>query len=271
MVAESGYARGGLVQQTRIMREFFSQRAISSPPAPERSFGVLADALRRPAPPAPTDGSAPNGLGGFLTVGTLPYRPTLWRPIALIHAVDDGREGGELVRVRTERLVIGRSDGGIVIPHDISMSPIHAAIEWQADNGRHLRDLDSATGTFVRATSARLSTGSMVEIGRTRLRFEELGTSDAWLVEEQPGDAGRRHECRAPITTIGRAGSGCQVLLQDPFVNPLHATVRRTPHGWRIANSGWNGLWVRVEAAVIMAAASQFLCGEQRFVFEPLA
>lgn len=271
-MAESGYDSGGLLQQTRIMSESFSQRAISSPPpAPERSFGDLADALRRPAPPAPKDGSAPNGLGGFLPVGTLPYRPTLRRPMALIHVVDDGREGGEVVRMRTERLVIGRSDGGIVIPHDISMSPLHAAIEWQADGGWHLRDLDSATGTFVRATSARLSTGSVVQIGRTRLRFEELGTSDAWLVEEQPGDAGRRHECRAPLTTIGRAGSGCQVSLQDPFVSPLHATVRRTPRGWRIANSGWNGLWVRIEAAVIMAAASQFLCGEQRFVFEPLA
>lgn len=251
------------------MSDSFAQHTLSPASAsPGRTFDDLAEALRRPVPQVTPASAA--GPGGKATVGTLPYRPTIRRPMALIHVVDDGREGGEVVRVRGERLVIGRADGGVVIPHDISMSAIHAAIEWHPDGGWQLRDLGSATGTFVRVTSARLSTGSVVQIGRTRLRFEELGTTEAWLVEEQPDDAGKRHECRAPLTSIGRAGGGCQVPLQDPFVSPLHATVRRTPRGWRIANSGWNGLWVRIEAPVTMSAASQFLCGEQRFVFEPL-
>jgi len=234
----------------------------------------LVDALRgstsAAAEPLPA-GSDRRPLIDRAAFGTLPYRPTLRRPMALIHVVDDGREGGELVRMRSDQLVIGRADGDIVIPHDISMSPLHAAVERLGETGWQLVDLGSAAGTFVRVTSARLASGAVVQIGRSRLRFEELGPTSAWLVEQQPDDAGRRHECRGPATTVGRAGGGCDVGLGDPFVSPVHATVRRTPRGWRIANSGWNGLWLRIDAPVRLTAVSQFLCGEQRFVFEPLA
>ena len=70
------------------------------------------------------------------------------------------------------------------------------------------------------------------------------------------------------MTTIGRAG--CTVALDDPFVGPIHAEVWRTQGGWRIRNTGANGLWVRIDEPVELRAPAQFLCGEQRFVFEPL-
>lgn len=205
--------------------------------------------------------------GGFPLLGTLPFRPSFRRAMALVHVIDDGRDGGEVVRLRGDRLLIGRAEGDILVPNDIYMSASHAAIERLDDGGWLLRDLESSTGTFVRVTSARLSTGTVIQVGRTRLRFEESGPTAGWLVERA---AGRRHECRAPQATIGRAEVGPDIALSDPFVSPIHATIRRTPRGWRIANSGWNGLWVRIDTPVRMAAASQFLCGEQRFVFEPL-
>jgi hypothetical protein len=103
--------------------------------------------------------------------------------MALVHVIDDGREAGEIVRMRSDRLVIGRAAGDIVVPHDICMSPTHAAIERLEEGGWLLRDLGSAVGTFVRVTSARLVTGTVIQVGRTQLRFEETGPTSGWLVE----------------------------------------------------------------------------------------
>lgn len=199
----------------------------------------------------------------------VPFRPTVRGPMALLRVVDDGSEEGELLRIRQERFVIGRSEGDVVVPHDISMSPRHAAIERLGTAGWRLSDLGSAGGTFVRVTSARLRDGTVLQIGRTRLRFQAVDLTEAWLIEDRPDRPGPRHECHAPGTSIGRRGGGCEIGLDDPFVSPIHADIRRTHRGWTIDNAGMNGLWVRIEAPVRMAAPAQFLCGEQRFVFMP--
>jgi pSer/pThr/pTyr-binding forkhead associated (FHA) protein len=149
------------------------------------------------------------------------------------------------------------------------MSAQHAAIERLGDSDWRLRDLGSTGGTFVRVTTARLRDGTVLQVGRTRLRFQAVDLTEAWLIEEWPDRPGVRHECQAPATAIGRAGGGCGIGLDDPFVSPLHAAVHRTPRGWTIENTGMNGLWVRIEAPIRMTAPSQFLCGEQRFVFIP--
>jgi pSer/pThr/pTyr-binding forkhead associated (FHA) protein len=199
----------------------------------------------------------------------LPFQPTVRGPMALLRIVDDGSEDGELVRIRREQCVIGRSDGDVVIPHDISMSPRHAAIERLGEAGWRLCDLASAGGTFVRVTTARLRDGAVLQVGRTRLRFQAVDLTEAWLIEDRPDRPGVRHECHAPATSLGRVGCGGGIGLDDPFVSPIHATVHRTHRGWTIDNTGMNGLWVRIEAPVRLAAPSQFLCGEQRFVFMP--
>jgi len=198
-----------------------------------------------------------------------PYRPTVRDPMALLRIVDDGSADGEVIRIRGNRIVIGRATGEVVIPHDISMSPRHAVIERQEGGVWMLGDLGSQGGTFVRVTSARLLDGSDMLVGRTRLRFQAVDLTEGWLVEELPDRPGTRHECHAPVASIGRTGSGCSIELNDPFVSPLHAQVHRTPRGWMIENAGINGLWIRIVAPIRMAAASQFQCGEQRFVFVP--
>jgi hypothetical protein len=40
-----------------------------------------------------------------------PYHPTLRPTIAVLTVFDDGKSDGEVVRIRTERFVIGRSEG----------------------------------------------------------------------------------------------------------------------------------------------------------------
>ncbi|NDC63281.1 MAG: FHA domain-containing protein [Planctomycetia bacterium] len=207
-----------------------------------------------------------------------PLRPVIRRAMALVHVVDDGLESGETVRMRGDSLVIGRSEGDIIIPHDVSMSTRHAVIERLPEGGWQLSDLGSAGGTFVRVTKTRLKNGSVIQVGATRLRFETaaghpLDTPDAAdtrFVEVLPHGTGRWHTFPGPAAAIGRADADCELAIDDAFVSPRHATVRHTPRGWFVENTGANGLWVRIEAPLRLAAASQFLCGEQRFVFVPL-
>jgi pSer/pThr/pTyr-binding forkhead associated (FHA) protein len=225
------------------------------------SFDDWAHLLRPSAGAGPRDGRPE----------ARPFRPLLRRPMALLHVVDDGRDHGEVVRLRGDRLVIGRSEGDLVIPHDISMSPKHAAIDRLEDGAWLLSDLGSSGGTFVRVTSARLRDGTTIRIGATMLRFQAVDVTEGWLVEMPATGLGRRHECHGPVTTVGREGCGCGISLRDPFVSPVHAEVHGSARGWRIDNAGTNGLWVRLDGPVRMTAPSQFLCGEQRFVFEPLA
>src|SRR5262245_2611300 len=55
-------------------------------------------------------------------VETVAFRPLRRPPMALVCVLDDGKEDGEWVRVRDGRLVIGREEGDIRIPHDDMMS-----------------------------------------------------------------------------------------------------------------------------------------------------
>ncbi len=222
------------------------------------------EARRGQASPAATP---PHTAG---TPEAIPYRPLLRRPLALLHVVDDGREDGETIRLRAERVVIGRTEGDVTIPHDISMSTRHAVLERGSGGIWLLSDTGSAGGTFARVTTARLHDGSCLQLGASRLRFDAADGADAALVQLAPDGDGARHGCSGPLTTIGRVGGGCNVQIGDPFISPLHAELHATAGGWRIENRGLNGLWVRISGPVKLTHPAQFLCGEQRFVFVPL-
>ncbi|NBW96067.1 MAG: FHA domain-containing protein [Planctomycetia bacterium] len=232
------------------------------------SFDSWAQLLGQSHPPAPPAAPAPPPPAPAAVPEAESYRPVVRRPLALLHVVDDGREDGETVRLRADRLVVGRTDGDVLIHHDISMSPRHAMLERSAEAGWTLSDLGSTGGTFVRVLAARLHDGSCIQLGASRFRLDAPPGQEACLVELRSEGEAARHPCRVPLTTIGRGG--CDVAVVDRFVSPLHAELRHTASGWRIENRGLNGLWVRIEAPVRLAAPSQFQCGEQRFVFVPL-
>lgn len=236
------------------------------------SFDTWAQVLRQShpqtahaLPPARPASAAPSATEAE------PYRPILRPPLALLHVVDDGRDDGETIRLRGDRVVIGRTDGDVMIDHDISMSPRHALLERSAGAGWLLSDLGSAGGTFVRVLAARLHHGSCFRIGSTRFRFDAPPDEDAGLLELVADGDAPRHPCHPPATTLGRSGCGSRITVGDRFVSPLHAELRYTTGGWRIENRGLNGLWVQIDAPVKLGQPAQFQCGEQRFVFVPLA
>lgn len=251
-----------------------STTATPGQPAAEAPAGQVVAASQADPPPAMAASVAPRGSGA---VDTPLYRPIHRPPMALLHMVDDGRDGGETFRIRGGGLRIGRDGGDVIVPHDPLVSTPHASIERAPEGHWRLTDLGSASGTFVRVMRARLHADSEVILGGTRLRLRMHG-AEAWLVEHLPeaiAQSGptpeeRSHALRPPGSTIGRRGHGCTIELDDPFVSPSHAECTLTPRGWQVRNLGVNGLWVRIGGPVPLREPSQFLCGEQRFVFEPL-
>ena len=212
---------------------------------------------------------------------------------------DGSLEDGEVVHVRSDRMVIGRSKGDILIPHDVAMSASHAEIARVDVGGKHawvVRDLDSSNGTLVRCRAVTLRTGMTLLIGSRRYRFELVPSSaspthdateagdtslledllymavDALpaLIETTPtGDKiPRRHTFRSLRLAIGRPGFGNNIELEDLCVSKVHAIVTRDASGvWQLESQpSLNGIWVKIDA-VKLTDNCMFQCGEQRFRF----
>jgi pSer/pThr/pTyr-binding forkhead associated (FHA) protein len=226
------------------------------------------------------------------------FRPTHRPTMALLTVVDDGDDGGQTIRVRGERFVIGRTDGDLVIPHDGAISGRHAEIVRRLENGQYnwsLRDLQSSNGTFVRV--ARTILGPQQEIllggGRYRLDAAAAGASEAhvpanatrkWstdlspeiskndtaaLVEMVPHGDGKRFPLSESEHWIGRDERLCSIVIDDRLVSPRHARLFRDVKGrLQIENAqSLNGLWLRV-AELGLERGGHFQCGEQRFVIK---
>jgi pSer/pThr/pTyr-binding forkhead associated (FHA) protein len=228
---------------------------------------------------------------------TAAFRPLHRPPIALLCILDDGRDDGEWVRLRGDRVVIGRAEGDVIIPHDDMISGRHAELTRQQESGRcrwYLTDLKSRNGTYVRVGSGLLKHGQELLIGSRRFRFDALpqvGGSDSpdaeadrpaktrgWqalsaaelapsLVELLPQGEGERHSLKNAETVVGRDPRACTIVLAgDPSVNPQHARIHRDRKDrWHIENTrSLNGVWLRIEQ-MPLDGTCQFQLGEQRF------
>jgi pSer/pThr/pTyr-binding forkhead associated (FHA) protein len=224
------------------------------------------------------------------------FRPLRRPPLALLCILDDGGERGEWVRLRDDRVTIGRSEGQIVIPHDPAMSALHAALCRRVERENHvwyLTDLQSRNGTFVRIGAALLKHNQELMIGSRRYRFDAApqrapvadeaappsGTS-AWqslapgslvpcLAEIAPEGEGRRFPLTRADNLVGRNPTTCAVALgDDPLVSPQHARIYKNSKGrWFVENQkSLNGTWIRIDE-LALDAACQFMLGEQRFLF----
>ncbi len=226
-------------------------------------------------------------------------RPTERAPMALLCILDDGRQDGEWVRIRTDRFVLGRVEGDVIIPHDGMMSGRHAEIVRQKTQSGYrwtLNDLGSTNGTWVRARETLLSHMSEFMVGRTIFRFEGAGQTiaedlspssvpqgtRAWasgvvpainpsVVEVTPNGLGTRTILRDPEYWIGRDPSCGIVRPDDPFMNARHARLHRDARGqYHVENQkSLNGIWLRVPD-IALTGACQFRLGEQRFLFRAL-
>jgi pSer/pThr/pTyr-binding forkhead associated (FHA) protein len=231
---------------------------------------------------------------GPAEVAPATYRPVRRPPLALLCVLDDGREDGEWVRIRTPNFVIGRNEGDLLIPHDTMMSGRHASLSRTFDQNRHrwtLTDLQSTNGTYLKVASVHLKDRQELLIGSRRLRFNAAPQGVPNPAEPAPPPETRGWQTVAPedlvpslteVTTqgdgqrypltgadnwIGRE-AGCAVLLaHDPLVNARHARVYRDARDrWRLDNNkSLNGTWLRVEK-IALAGTVQFQLGEQRFV-----
>lgn len=225
-----------------------------------------------------------------------PYRSAVPR----ITICDDGSlETGEVVHVRAERLLIGRTTGDIQIPHDAAMSASHAEIVRADVGGRHawvLKDLGSSNGTLARCRAVTLRPGMVLQIGSKRFRFEPFAGIDGLsqpttgepkttlvggmmgfhqdnlpaLVEHSIGTGSkpRRYPIRSLRATVGRPEFMNDIELDDLCVAKVHAVVTRDASGaWQLeAQPSLNGIWVKVDA-IKLTDNCLFQCGEQRFRF----
>lgn len=226
--------------------------------------------------------------------------PTQRPPMALLCIFDDDNEDGEWVRIRSDRVVIGRTSGDIRIPQDGQISTEHAEIvrEWTKDGFRFvLRDLDSRNGTYARASKSPLKHEDELIIGQGRYRFESTpppaamptepflnhggtqmpmpvpggvrGVVAAALVEVTSAGPVARHPLTQAEYYLGRDASRCGIVRpDDPFVDAVHARLWRENGQWHIRNEkSVNGIWFRIRGGIALAQPCLFRLGEQRFQF----
>lgn len=233
---------------------------------------------------------------------TQPFRPNLRPSMAILCALDDGEDVGELVRIRASSFVIGRVEGDLIIPHDGGISGRHAEISRRIENGEscwYLKDLNSTNGTFVRASTLVLHDGQELLIGSRRFRFESPASATLpdpaqasnatrkWeavsnadggtsappsLVEMTQGRVAHRSPLANQEQWLGRDPRHCSIVIDDPMVERRHARIDRDErtNRWQITNArSRNGLWARIQE-VAMGRGGYFQCGEQRFSFKVL-
>lgn len=233
----------------------------------------------------------------------LPFRPINRPPLALICLIDDGKDTGEWIRVRVSRVVIGRTDGDILIPFDSALSGQHVEVCQGVVNGRvrwYVRDLQSSNGTFARVNAARLEHGQEILVGGRRFRFEgpeessqagpaptaarqstrgwqtlsmaDRGKLNPSVVELTPAGEGSRVFLTQNEHWIGLDAGLCTIVVQgDPFVSPQHARLHRDAQGhWHIENGkSRNGTWLRISETIV-ESSGDFQAGEQRFLVRVL-
>src|SRR5271166_4792645 len=189
--------------------------------------GVAPAPVFHPRPAAPV--SAPPVAPDTAEQAASSYRPTSRPPIALLTVFDDGKNEGEVIRIRDPKFVIGRTEGNLKIPIDARMSARHVEITLQTLGGVHrwvVTDLQSTHGMFVRVSRTVLNDQAEFLVGNGRYRFESpQGLAEATLPEgaesagfgQTMGWAGGPAPFRAPaVTELLGNEIGNRMLLVKP-------------------------------------------------------
>ncbi len=236
--------------------------------------------------PAPVTASATN-----------PYRPTARPPVPILTVFDDGKTEGEVIRIRSPRFTIGRTEGDLRFPLDGRMSSSHVEITHQVVNGLNrwvVTDLQSTHGMFVRVSKTVLADRAEILVGNGRYRFEvnKPGpgeTADRPLDTSNAGETQGLDDGPAPfrppsLTELLGKEIGNRILLvkdhywigsdpsctlcraDDPFCEPKHVRLHRNSKGlWGAEHQKTqNGLWLRM-VQIAVNSMIQFQIGEQRF------
>jgi len=222
------------------------------------------------------------------------FRPVVRPPTPRLTLLDDGSLTiGEIVRLREQTTLIGRTEGHIRLPHDPLVSSKHAEVIREGSGAACrwiLRDVGSSNGTFVCCAKTVLKPDRLIILGSRRYRFRlpqagaQPDTSDPatlmvdtspirdqiWPVLIEATQSGSALQIALPgyELSVGRPGCGNQIELDDPLIAPRHATIRRDTSGeWRIESKpSTNGVWVQI-SSLRLSEMCRFQCGEQRFLF----
>ena len=226
-----------------------------------------------------------------------PYRPTVRPPMALLTVFDDGITEGQMIRVRGDRFIIGRSEGDLLISHDELISGRHVEITRHRLGDKYrwvITDLQTRNGLFVRVSRTALTDKSEFLVGSGRYRFEaadsELpGTVDFLPAEAKPSSTRHYGSGQTPVrqpvvVELVAGGIGARVPLvqpehwigsdpacticraDDPFVEPRHVRLScASDNVWHAQNNKTaNGLWFKVPQ-ITVEDGCLFQIGEQRF------
>jgi pSer/pThr/pTyr-binding forkhead associated (FHA) protein len=230
---------------------------------------------------------------------TQPFKPTVRPPAAILIVCDDGEITGEVIRLRSDPFIIGRTEGDFRVPDDEQISSRHVALTRQTVSGQTrwvVTDLQSRNGLFVRVGKSPLSHMSEFLIGSGRYRLEIVQNAGAetaafadvnhriapktrafannmtlggtLLTEIIASGNGTRTELSSDQISIGSA-KDCDICrFNDPFTSEHHASLTRSPKGtWVLQNNNsLNGIWVRMPQIVLEPGKKcEFQIGEQRF------
>jgi hypothetical protein len=276
---------GTLVETEEDVRE-----AIRSGLKGQQPLAVNRPAAPQPPPPAQAPSIAAQAI--------CPFRPTNRPPVPILTVFDDGKNDGEMIRIREQRFVIGRTEGDLRIPIDGRISARHVEITLRNVGGLSrwvISDLQSTHGMFVRVSRTVLSDLAEILVGNGRYRFDlpqglpnatvadpgstpqDYGQTLGWTGEPSPlrapsvtemigNDIGNRVLLVKDEYWIG-TDPACQICrLDDPFCEPRHVCLfRGQSGGWHAEHQRTlNGLWLRMPQIVVESTV-RFQIGEQRF------
>ena len=200
-----------------------AEQQLRTPAAPAVSYIAQSQRTTSPAPVA--------ACGRLIVIGA------------------DGSEGQSFPLVGNQ-IDIGRTDGDVVIPNDVCMSPRHARLV-QVDGNWFVRDLASTNGVYFRIREPHLLVdGDLLLLGEEVLRFEaamdaelSLGPAvqhgthvfgspalprPARLVQRTvEGVARDVYHLHRLETKIGRE-TGDIVFTDDPYMSRSHALIKRS-------------------------------------------
>lgn len=201
---------------------------------------------------------------------THPFRPQIRPAAAHLRIYHDDQRSYETVSLRSDRTVIGRTSGDILIDHDSQISSEHVEIIRKQNEGVwewHLRDLNSTNGTYISVERARLHNGDELLMGSNRYQFH-LSGRDASLEHLAANGPCQTIDLQREGTLVGRDKSDQMASFHDRYLDPKHALISMgRDEQWFIANTkSLNGVWYRVRELRLFRAC-YFQIGEQRFGF----
>ena len=229
------------------------------------------------------DGSPPCPRCGCKLIEFTQDDPKLQRVIALrpqqrpsmaklLVLDDDSDDEGEWFRLRRSETWIGRRETEVCIPHDPDLSARHASIRRteSAEQTRwELVDNDSTNGAYVRLGQRSLVDGDQFRLGAVSVLWthDSKGTRQLQTLDGVRGSVSEVP--KKPVTRVG-AGEGTDVVIPHPTVSPNHAEIRFDGEDWTLTDSqSLNGTWLKV-CRWPLRGMTQFLLGQQRFIFHPI-